>query len=179
MSPPPTDPADDLVPEVYDELRALASRYMRRPGQTLQATALVHEAYLRLAGTGPARWRSESHFSALAAKVMRDVLVDEERARRAQKRGGDRARVTLLTDTPGASPVDVDVLALHEALERLAAEDPDQARIVELRFFGGMTGAEIAEAMGVSRRTVVRELKMAQAWLLRELQRGGTRGGPA
>ncbi|MCR9247593.1 MAG: ECF-type sigma factor [bacterium] len=170
--------ASELEPEVYAELRAVAAGYLRgrAAGATLQPTVLVHEAWVRLArpsapGTGP-RWRSATHFAALAAKVMRDVLVDQLRARRAQKRGGGCRAVTLQTALAGEAGPTVDVLALHEALARLAAIDSEQARIVELRFFGGLTGDEIAEVQGISRRTVVRELQMAQAWLLREMQRG-------
>ncbi len=166
----------DPLPEVYTELRAVAAGYLRRTpsaAPTIQATALVHEAWLQIAKHDETRWRSRTHFAALASKVMRDVLVDEARARKAAKRGGDRQRLTLSGLSPETDSPDVDVLALHEALERLAAEDPEQARIVELRFFGGMTGDEIAETVGVSRRTVVRELKMAQAWLLREMTRDG------
>ncbi|MCK5941817.1 MAG: sigma-70 family RNA polymerase sigma factor [Planctomycetes bacterium] len=170
-------PADDLVPEVDTQLRAVAADYLRGPkggggDLTLQATALVHEAYLQLQ-RGEPRWRSRSrtHFAALAAKVMRNVLVDQLRARRAEKRGGARDRVTLHPDDAATPQPSVDVLELHDALAALERVDADQARVVELRFFGGMTGDEIAAELGVSRRTVVRELAMAQAWLSREMTR--------
>ena len=170
----------DLMPVVYDELRRLARRYVRRErAQSVQATELVHEAYLRLAGDRPQRWRGRTHFLAIAAIGMRRLLVERARARGAEKRGGNRVQVTLddaLVAGPGAS---VDLLAVDEALSTLAALDARQARIVELRFFGGLTVEETAEAAGVSPATVKRDWTLARAWLKRELgtDPGGAEGG--
>jgi RNA polymerase sigma factor (TIGR02999 family) len=164
---------DDILPEVYAELRRVAGAYLRRerPGQTLQPTALVNEAYVRLAGQHP-RFQNRAHFCAIAANAMRQILVERARARGAQKRGGGAPRVTLDEGLAAApqSPVDLD--ALDEALTRLAALDPDQARIVELRFFGGLSVEETAEAMGVSPATIKRHWAVARAWLARELTPG-------
>ena len=160
-----------LLPLVYDELHRQAERYMRReaPGQTIQATALVHEAYLRLLREKHTRWQNRAHFCAIAAGSMRQILVERARARRAAKRGGAWHRITL-TDVTGASAgAPIDVEALDEALERLAAMSPEQARLVEVRFFGGLTIEETAEALGVSPATVKREWASARAWLRREL----------
>jgi RNA polymerase sigma factor (TIGR02999 family) len=162
---------DELFPIVYRELRALAGRHMarERKGQSLQATALVHEAYLRLFKDPHLRWQNRPHFMAIAAHVMREILVERARARGAAKRGGGRNRVTLddgLAVAPGAQ---VDVIALHAALERLAAMDPQQARIVELRFFGGLSVEEAADVLGVSPATVKRHWAAARAWLYNEL----------
>ena len=160
----------DLMPVVYDELRRLARSYVRRErAQSVQATELVHEAYLRLAGGRPQRWRGRTHFLAIAAIGMRRLLVERARARGAEKRGGGRVQVTLddaLVAGPGAA---VDLLAVDEALSALAALDARQARIVELRFFGGLTVEETAEATGVSPATVKRDWTLARAWLKREL----------
>ena len=142
-----------LMPLVYGELRRLAAHYLRgeRPGQTLQPTALVHEAYLRLLKDRPDRWQNRAHFSAIAAHAMRQILIDRARARDALKRGGGQPRVTFDESLPVQAPDgSVDLLALDGALERLAALDPAQARIVELRFFGGLTIEETADALGVS-----------------------------
>jgi RNA polymerase sigma factor (TIGR02999 family) len=167
----------ELMPIVYQELRRLAGHYLRRerPGQTLQATALVHEAYLRLLKDRQDRWQNKAHFCAIAANAMRQILIERARARHALKRGGAQlARVTLDEAlVPGASP-DVDLLALDEALERLAALDAGQARIVELRYFGGLTVEETAEALGISPATVKRHWTVARAWLARELGRGAS-----
>jgi RNA polymerase sigma factor (TIGR02999 family) len=164
--------ADRLIPVVYEELHRQAARAMRREGHshTLQATALVHEAYLRLVDQQRVQWRNRAHFFGIAAEVMRRVLVDHARARDAAKRGGGAQRVTL-SDARGvpSDGADADVLALHEALERLALLDPDQARLVELRYFGGLNIEESAEALGVSPATVKREWAVARAWLRREL----------
>jgi RNA polymerase sigma factor (TIGR02999 family) len=162
---------DDLLPVVYRELRGLARRYLgrERRGQSLQATALVHEAYLRLFKDTHLRWQNRPHFMAIAAHVMREILVERARARGAAKRGGGRHRVTLddaLAAVPGAQ---VDVLALHTALERLAALDAQQARIVELRFFGGLTVEETADVVGLSPATIKRHWAAARAWLYGEL----------
>lgn len=172
----------ELMPLVYDELRRLARRYVRQErAQSVQATDLVHEAYLRLARDRPQRWQNRAHFLAFAAIGMRRVLVERARARGARKRGGDRIRVTL-SDLPAAGPGPaVDLLALDGALTALAALDPRQARIVELRFYGGMTVEETAEATGVSPATVKRDWTLARAWLQRELgatpEKAGRDGG--
>jgi RNA polymerase sigma factor (TIGR02999 family) len=161
------------MPLVYDELKRLAASYMRRErtGQTLQATALVHEAYLRLAAARDRPWTGRTHFLAIAAISMRQILVDRARRRGANKRGGTRERITLdeslLSDASAGGTVDV--VALDEALERLAALDPQQARIVELRYFGGLTVEETAEVVGVSPATVKRQWTVARAYLKRAL----------
>jgi RNA polymerase sigma factor (TIGR02999 family) len=166
------DAADRLLAVIYDDLHAQAARAMRREGgeHTLQATALVHEAYLRLVGQRHVDWKNRAHFFAIAAQAMRRVLVDHARGRLAEKRGGGVEKVTL--SEAGAASHDndaIDVLALHDALERLAVLDPDQARVVELRYFGGMNIDETAETLGVSAATVKREWAVARAWLKREL----------
>lgn len=165
--------AERLLPAVYDDLRRQAARAMRREGDdhTLQATALVHEAYLRLIDQRRVQWRNRSHFFGIAAQAMRRVLVDHARGRLAAKRGGDMKQLTLSGADEAAANADdgVEVLALHEALERLAQLDPDQARLVELRYFGGLTIEETAEALGVSPATMKREWAVARAWLRREL----------
>jgi len=168
------DALDHLAPLVYDDLRRLASRYMKRESadHPLQPTALVHEAYLRLIDQHKVKWRNRAHFYGVAASMMRRILVDDARTRRAEKRGGGWERVTLDEELGPAAPRDVDVLALHEALERLAAFDPQQARIVELRYFGGLTIEEAAEVIGISPATVVREWTIAKAWLRADLSAG-------
>jgi RNA polymerase sigma factor (TIGR02999 family) len=173
-----------LLPLVYDELRRVAAAYMRRerPGQTIQATALVHEAYLRLLGEPNTRWQNRAHFCAIAAASMRQILVERARARGRLKRAGDRQRVTLTDAIPaGAAKAGVDVEALDEALTRFAALDPEMARLVELRFFGGLTIEETAEVLGISPATVKRHWTTAKAWLSRELSAGSrdrAGGGP-
>ena len=169
----------DLMPLVYDELRRLARGYMNRerPGQTLQPTALVNEAYLRLLKDKKQNWHGRSHFIAIAALSMRQILIERARARAAGKRGGERARVTLDEGLVAAQTASVDLLAVDEALTRLAAIDPQQARLVELRFFGGLTIAEAAEALHVSPATVKRQWAVAKAWLQHEVT-GGALGGP-
>ena len=159
------------MPLVYDELRRLAARYVsrERPGQTLQATALVNEAFVRISAERSREFQNRTHFLAIAALSMRQILVQRARARAAAKRGGAPQRVTLGDAHLGSSQPDIDVLALDEALERLAALDPDQARIVELRYFGGLTVEETAEVMGTSPATVKRHWAMARAWLKRAL----------
>ena len=163
---------DSLLPVVYQELRRLAASYIRRehPGQTLQPTALVHEAYLRLMKDKPGRWKNRAHFCAIAAHSMRQILIERARARGAQKRGGARHRVTLDDALVAGGERSIDLVALDEALERLAAFDPEQARLVELRFFGGLTVEETAEAMNISPATVKRHWAVACAWLARELE---------
>jgi RNA polymerase sigma factor (TIGR02999 family) len=162
---------DRLMPEVYAELRRVAAVYLRRerPGQTLQPTALVNEAYVRLAGQHT-RFQNRAHFCAIAANAMRQILVERARARNAQKRGGGAPRVTLDEGVVAAPIPPVDLPALDEALTRLAALDPQQARIVELRFFGGLSVEETAETIGVSPATVKRHWSVARAWLARELE---------
>ena len=162
---------DSLLPIVYQELRRLAASYLRRerPGQTLQPTALVHEAYMRLMKDRPDRWQNRAHFCAIAAHSMRQILIEKARARDALKRGGARARVTLDDALIGTSDRSIDLVALDQALERLAAIDAEQARLVELRFFGGLTVEETAEAMDISPATVKRHWVVARAWLAREL----------
>ena len=161
------------MPLVYDELRRIAARYVsrERPGQTLQATALVNEAFVRLAAERPREFQNRTHFLAIAALSMRQILVQRARARRAAKRGGAPQRITLDDRNVAAEPPPgIDVVALDEALTRLAALDSALARIVELRYFGGMTVEETAEAVGSSPATVKRHWAMARAWLKRELQ---------
>jgi len=163
-------PADDLAPMVYDELRRLAAAYMRRerPGQTLQATALVHEAYLRLAGAGTP-WKNKQHFFGIAARSMRQILVERARARGAQKRWAGLDRVSLSDSLAIAASEEAMLPALDEALERLEAIDAEQARIVELRFFAGLSVEETADALAMSPATVKRRWSLARAWLFREL----------
>lgn len=163
---------DSLLPLVYQELRRLAASYLRRerPGNTLQPTALVNEAYLRLLKDRPDRWQNRAHFCAIAAHSMRQILIERARARGAQKRGGARARVTLDEALVAGGERSIDLVALDEALQRLAAFDPEQARLVELRFFGGLTVEETAEAMHLSPATVKRHWSVARAWLARELE---------
>jgi RNA polymerase sigma factor (TIGR02999 family) len=163
---------EELFPLVYDELRALAGRYMRREyqRQTLQTTALVHEAYLRLVPDRKLRWNDRAHFLALVGRAMRQILVERARARHAAKRGGADARpVTLHDELLGKAERTVDLLALDEALARLAGLDSRQAELVELRFFGGLTVEEAAEVMNISPATVKRDWAFAQAWLRRQL----------
>jgi RNA polymerase sigma factor (TIGR02999 family) len=157
------DALDQLVPVVYDHLRRIAGAQLRReiPGHSLQPTALVHEAYLRLVDQRHVQWRNRAHFFGVAASLMRRILVDHARARLAEKRGGGLERVTLLGDEAAAgSPPGVDVLALHESLRE---------RIVELRYFGGLTIEEAAEVIGISEATLVREWTIAKAWLRADL----------
>ena len=160
-----------LMTLAYSELQQLAARYLRRErvDHTLQSTALVHEVYLKLAGVGTIPWAERTHFLAVAAQAMKRVLIDHARGRARAKRGGNPARVTLdEAICPFESP-DMDVLALETALQRLAALDTRQARIVELRFFSGMTVLEVADVVGCSQRTVEGEWTHAKAWLRREL----------
>jgi RNA polymerase sigma factor (TIGR02999 family) len=175
------------MPQVYDELRRLAASYLRqeRPGQTLQATALVHEAFLRLSREKNPPWKNRTHFLAIAALSMRQILVQRARARHAEKRGGhDAERITLDESVMGqgaglsgrSAPRDgggIDVLELDAALEKLAALDPHQAKIVELRYFGGLTVEEAAEALDISPATVKRHWTIARAWLKKELAGDG------
>ena len=175
---------DRLVPLVYDELREMAGRYLRRerPDHTLQPTALVHEAYLKLVDQTSARWTNREQFFAIAAQAMRRILVDHARGHDARKRGGDVVKVPLAGAdgaegappgaVPSEPPREVDLVDLDEALRELAAFDPDLVRVVELRYFAGLTIEETAAATGVSPATVKREWAAARAWLFRRL--GGT-----
>jgi RNA polymerase sigma factor (TIGR02999 family) len=162
---------EQLVPIVYEELRRLAHHYMRaeRAGHTLQTTALVNEVYLRLAGIDALQWRDRVHFFAMAATLMRRVLVDYARQRGREKRGGGVAVTSLDEDAAAPQPA-VDVVALDEALGRLAAVDPQQGRVVELRFFAGLSVEETAEALGISPATVKRDWATAKLWLFNELR---------
>ena len=170
------DPAarEQLVPIVYDELRRLAHHYMRgeRAGHTLQTTALVNEVYLRLAGIDGLRWRDRAHFFAMAATLMRRVLVDYARQRGREKRGAGISVTSLDENAVAAQPA-VDIVALDEALARLAAVDPQQSRVVELRFFAGLSVDETAEALGISPATVKRDWATAKLWLYNELRTEG------
>lgn len=160
-----------LIALVYPELRSMARRCMRneRPGHTLQATGLVHEAYLRLIGLDRIQWQNRAHFFGIAARVMRQVLLDYAREHHARKRGGGAARVDLDDNLLIAEDHLDDVMAMDESLDRLAEVDPDQARLIELRFFAGMTVDEIAEVMAISTATVKREWSHAKAWLRRDM----------
>ena len=162
---------EKLMPLVLDELRRLAGNYLRREraNHTLQPTALVNEAYLRLVDQ-KARWQNRAQFFGVAAQLMRRVLVDHARVHQAQKRGGsDQQRLSLADVERASDKPDVDLLALHEALNELAELDPQQARIVELKFFGGLSIEETAEVLGVGHATVERDWKMARAWLRSKL----------
>src|SRR5689334_2990203 len=166
--------AEQLLPLVYDELRRLAAQKLaqEKPGQTLQATALVHEAYLRLVGGGASAisWNSRGHFFGAAAEAMRRILVENARQKRAVKRAGDRVRVSLEgLDLADEAPPE-QLLALDEALTRLAAEDPQKAELVKLRFFTGLSIEATAEALGISPATAKRWWTFARAWLLREVE---------
>jgi RNA polymerase sigma factor (TIGR02999 family) len=164
--------AAQLVPLVYEELRRMASQYLRRerPGHTLQATALVHEAYIKLAGQRDAQWQNRAHFFGVASELMRRILVDYARAQLRSKRGGKQQKVSL-DDMLLVSPDRTDeLLVVNDALARLEAMDPRQGRIVELRYFGGLTVDETAEVLHVSSKTVLREWNLAKAWLYGNLK---------
>lgn len=165
----------ELLPAVYDELRVLARRFLarERPEHTLQATALVHEVYLRLAGQRKRHWEGRAQFFAAAAQMIRRILVNHERERRAVKRGGAMLRLDADDAELAQDGQGVDVLALHDFLRRLAELDPRQALIVELRFFAGLTISDVADVLGVSTRTVDGEWALARAWLHETLERGG------
>ena len=167
------DAASRLIPLVYDELHRLARRQMRRerPDHTLQATALVHEAYLRLVNHPQRTWQNRAHFIAVAAQVMRRILVDYARARRTSKRGSAPQRVPLEEPLLFTEEQSDELVSLDEALERLAQFDERQSRVVELRFFGGLSVDETAEALGISSKTVTRDWTVARAWLHREVSK--------
>ena len=164
---------DELMPLVYDELHRLAATYLRRERRehTLQPTALVNELFLKFSEQHSMSWRNRAQFFGVAAQLMRRILVDSARAHRASKRGGDRFCVSLKNIAAFGEQPDADLLALHDALNSLEEIDPEQARIVELRFFGGLTIKETVEVMGISHATVEREWKLAKAYLKRELMR--------
>ncbi len=164
---------DELTPLIYDELRRLARGYLRRerPGHTLQPTALVHEAFMRLIDQRQVNWQNRAHFFGAAAQLMRQILINHAEARRAAKRGGEAERISLDDVDHFAAAHEIDLIALDEALRRLERLDPQQGRIVELRYFSGLTIEEIAEAIGVSPATVKRDWSVARAWLRRELSR--------
>jgi RNA polymerase sigma factor (TIGR02999 family) len=168
--------AEELFPLVYDELRRLARHQMAgaQAGHTLQPTALVHEAYLRLVDQSKVDWRGRTHFRAYAARAMRNLLIDHARGKASAKRGGGLHRVTLADGVAGGRDLDREqLLGLHAALERLARHDEREAKVVELRFFGGLKMDEVAEALGVSKRTAEGLWTHARAWLSRELAGGG------
>jgi RNA polymerase sigma factor (TIGR02999 family) len=162
-----------LIPLVYDELHRLASRYLRRErhNHTLQTTALVHEAYLRLVHEKNANCKNRLQFFAVASQLMRHILVDYARSHNAAKRGGGCGSISLDEALIGSTDKSADLMALDEALNKLAAIDPEQSRVVELRIFGGLTVEETAEALGVSPRTVKREWSTAKAWLHRQIRK--------
>jgi RNA polymerase sigma factor (TIGR02999 family) len=168
-----------LIPVVYGELRRLASSYMRheRPDHTLQTTALVHEAYLQLVGQERAHWENRAQFFGVAAQLMRRILVDHARAHNAAKRGGLSPKFSLDEAMVMAQERGGDLLAIEELLTRLATIDPQQARVVELRFFAGLSVEETAQALAISDRTVKRDWAMAKAWIQRELQVSPRRNG--
>ena len=164
---------EKLIPSVHKELHRIARRYMRsqRPGHTLQTTALVNEAYMKLVDLDRVRWQNRTHFFAVSAQLMRRILVDSARARGSKKRGGGAQRVTLDEGCTVAPEQGEDLVALDEALKGLAEVDARKEKVVELRFFGGLTVKETAEALGVSSETVMRDWRLAKLWLLRELKR--------
>lgn len=166
---------NQLTPLVYDELRQLARSYLRRQAfqHSLQPTLIVHEAWLKLVDQRQVTWQNRAQFFGLAAKVMRDLLVDHARARQAAKRGGDQERLSLsvAAEIAAQGGEQIDLLALDEALHRLAEINPRRGQVIELRFFGGLTGAETAAALGVSEGTVERDWTLARAWLYNELSK--------
>jgi RNA polymerase sigma-70 factor (ECF subfamily) len=165
------DALEQLAPLIYEELHRLAGHYMRgeRPGHTLQTTGLVNEAYIKLAQWNNVEWQNRAHFFGVAAQMMRHILVDFARSRQYAKRGGEARHVSLADAVLISADQSVDFIALDEALQSLTAIDVRKARIIELRFFGGLTVEETAEALEISSRTVMREWSLAQAWLHREL----------
>lgn len=164
---------DRLIPLVHEELRRIARRCMgrERPGHSLQPTALVNEAYIRLIDAQRVRWQDRAHFFAMSARLMRRVLVDVARAKSYQKRGGGAQRVTFVEELLADSEPTHDLIALDDALKALAQEDVRKSQVVEMRFFGGLTVEETAEALGVSRDTVIRDWQFSKTWLLREMRR--------
>jgi RNA polymerase sigma-70 factor, ECF subfamily len=167
---------DSLMPLVYNELHRIATRYLQkeRSDHTLQSTALVHEAYVRLAEQDLPQWQNRAHFFAVAAQLMRQILVDYARSHRASKRGGDICKVGLDDAGDKAEALDVDIIALDDALKSLAEMDSQQSRVVELKFFGGLSIEDTAEVLGISASTVKRDWITARAWLHRELARSAS-----
>jgi len=167
------DALDELIPVVYEELRRQAHRYLQREqkGHSLQTTALINETYLRLLGCQKVSWKNRAHFFAVTARMMRRILVDYARSRRSQRRGGDLAKTTL--DQKLTFPIarNSDLVALDDALNELALKDERRSRVVELRFFGGLSIEETAEVLGVCPDTVVRDWRLAKVWLAREVKR--------
>jgi len=170
---------EKLVPLVYDELHRLARRYMsdERPGHTLQTTALVNEAYLRLVDSSRASWQGRTHFFGVCAQVMRRILVDWARSRQALKRGGGVSALDLEEAFAATTQPGTDLVAIDDALKLLAAVDPRKSQVVEMRFFGGLSVKETAELLKVSEETVHRDWKLAKSWLRREMKAGHSRGG--
>ncbi len=164
---------DVLMPLVYEELRHLARHYlsMERPDHTLQSTALVHEAFVRLVGQKPPEWKSRKHFYGVAARLMRQILVDHARSHRAEKRGGHALKLGLNEGLAGKEPKGLDILALDDALNQLAQLNPQHSQIVELRFFSGLSIDDTSEVLGISPATVKRNWTTARAWLFREMNR--------
>jgi RNA polymerase sigma factor (TIGR02999 family) len=162
---------DRLMPLVYTELRQLAHRYMRRerPGCTLQTTALIHEAYLRLVNQRQVRWQHQAHFFGIAARLMRQILIEYARSHMRAKRGGSAGTIALDEEASVSQARATELLALDDALERLAAIDPRKSRVVELRFFGGLSVEETAQVLNIAPNTVLRDWRMAKAWLHREI----------
>ncbi len=161
------------MPLVYDELRKLARHYLRqeRPDHTLQSTELVHEAFMRMVGQNPPEWQSRAHFYGVAARLMRQILVDHARRQRAGKRGGDSLKLTLSDGIAGPAAKGLDILALDDALNRLTELSQQQSQIVELRFFSGLSIEDTSEVLGISPATVKRHWTTARAWLFREMNR--------
>jgi RNA polymerase sigma factor (TIGR02999 family) len=167
---------DALMPLVYRELRRIAQHYLlaERTGHTLQSTALVNEAYVRMVEQNFPQWQNRAHFFAVAAQLMRQILVDYARSHRASKRGGDVCKLSLNDAEDSPQPVDFDILALDDALKTLALMDPQQSRVVELKFFAGLSIEDTSEVLGISSSTVKRDWVTARAWLYRELDRSAT-----
>jgi RNA polymerase sigma factor (TIGR02999 family) len=165
---------DELLPVVYEELRLLAAQKLSResPGQTLQATALVHEAYLRLVGDGPRSWENRGHFFAAAAEAMRRILIENARRKKSARHGGGHQKVGLTGVEPATNEAAEDLLALDEALQKLAQMDPSKAELVKLRYFAGLTLEQAAEALGMSRSSAYENWAYARAWLHAEITRG-------
>jgi RNA polymerase sigma factor (TIGR02999 family) len=163
---------EELTPLIYDELRRLAGAYLRResPAHTLQPTALVHEAYLRLVDQSPPGWENRAHFFGIAARLMRQILVDHARSHHARKRGGDLKRASLSECLNDAGESAAELLSLNDALTELERFDPRKAKIIDLHFFGGLTLQETAEGLGISKATVARELRAAEAWIFRHVK---------
>jgi RNA polymerase sigma factor (TIGR02999 family) len=167
------DALRSLMPLVYDEMRRLAHRYLRRerPGHTLQSTALVHEAFVRLTGNAPPQWEDRAHFFGIAAHLMRQILVEYARSRNAGKRGGAVLKLAIDSANEPSDRLDLDIVALDDALRDLARIDPQQSRVVELRFFSGLSIEDTAQALEISESTVKRDWNTARVWLYRELDR--------